>query len=90
MRNCARPQRSLKLFNHVLFQLQVHPLLTQMTPTTLPLVSQTQSDDEDYPPSDDDLHDQMAKCDGIGDFDSMATALNISLEDGMIHPILLN
>ena len=46
------------------------------------MVSQTQSDDEDYPPSDDDLHDQMARCDGIGDFNSMATALNISLENG--------
>ena len=31
--------------------------------------------------SDDDLHDQMARCDGLGNIDSIAPSLNISQED---------
>ena len=48
------------------------------------MASQTQSDDEEDPPSDDDLTDQVAMCADEGNFDQMATALNISQDNDNI------
>ena len=46
--------------------------------------SQSQSDEDD-PPSDDDLNDQVSRSPEVENFDQKATALNISQEDDEIY-----
>ena len=57
------------------------PAPTDGGPPHVPMVSQTQSDDEEIPPSDQDPDGPFDGCDSGQDFDSMASHMNNHMDD---------
>ena len=55
--------------------------VTGNPPAHIPFGSQSQSDDEYHPPSDDELTEQVDMFASEGNFDSMTIALNVSSKD---------
>ena len=67
-----------------------HSDITEEPPTHIPFRSQSKSDDEDEPSSNDELTEQVDMRASEGDFDSMTTALNVSSkDDNLSHPFEL-